>query len=202
MPDTAVKLGKRMSLDDNIDLQLDRKWDAFNRKDWGEYNRAHEAHQNMLAKQRLKSVSDYYLPDWIREALQGDKTRPDGILALNASQKLTSLQCVCAVLLREHKEGLTIGFSGDAAQVYVDGKQIGGLDGLVIARERGALAFELAMNAVPQSVVLPVRHIIIDGLSVSAAARWHRKRKATALAEWPGYVSDALDAAGQYLGAC
>lgn len=139
----------------------------------------------------------YELPKWLLDALGGGH---DPIVRMVKRKAIDIVQAKCALLLREHNEGVTLSFSREGVQIFVDRQPIGGLEGLTDARRRGAMAWNIALGSLEQREVLPVRWLILGGARPKALRQYggdiHEARAVLDLS-----TSKALEAASAYIGA-
>jgi hypothetical protein len=139
----------------------------------------------------------YELPKWLLDDLGGGN---DPIVRMVRRKAIDILQAKCALFLREHHQGITLSLSRDGVQIYVDRQPLGGLEGLTDARRKGAMAWNVALNAIEQREALPVRWLILGGARPKALRQYggdiHEARAVLDLS-----TSKALEAASAYIGA-
>lgn len=193
----TAKPGRRVTVDQAIRNNLRAELDAERDGDFAEAKRCRARVVDLENKKRFKSLDLYELPKWLLDDLGGGH---DPIVRMVRRKAIDILQAKCALFLREHNEGVTLSFSREGVQIFVDRQALGGLEALTDARRKGAMAWNVALGALEQREVLPVRWLILGGARSKALRQYGgdvlEARPALDLA-----TGKALEAANAYIGA-
>ena len=146
---------------------------------------------------REASAEPFSVPEWLVRDLGGAR---DTIVYMMKERELTVIHARTALLLREHREGVTIDIQGGEFGVYVEGGREAGLEAWCDKRKHGLNAWREALNASEPKARKAVERVICGHAGLKQARRLLGIADAKAHAMLKHNMVLSLDAATAYLG--